>query len=224
MTPATSAPYDELFEPLALSLGHLVFAATILERAMLADLIQRRVFRDGAEKVFGAELVTRFERKPAGALLKALRDLGYREDFATEIAAVIDGRNHFMHRLFEDSQFIEVFAARDGIGAIVERVEILIADIYTVIAKLEPQVTAGTEEMFGRSAPELLALLRETDSEEFGDGEIRSQLEALRGIPDSMVAGPSPGNSSRDVADATAHPSAAPEDPVGERRDEASGG
>lgn len=171
-------------------MGHLVFAATLLERAMLTDLIQRRVFRDGAEKVFGAELVTRFERKPAGALLDALRDLGYGDDLAAEIATVIDGRNHFVHRLFDDPEFIEVFAARDGVDAIVERVEGLIADIYAVIRTLEPEVTAGAEAMFGRSGPELLALLREADPKELGDGELRRQLEALRGIPDTVFSAP----------------------------------
>lgn len=185
-----SASYDEFFEQLALSLGRLVFAAMMLEQAMLADLIQRRVFRDGADDVFGNGLVSHFERKPAGALLKALRQLGYEHEFAAEIAEVIDGRNHFVHRLFEDSEFIRAFATREGADAIVQRVEALIAEIYEVIGKLEPQVSAGAEAMFGRTAPELLALLREADPDEFGDGEMRRQLEALREIPDSLFDGP----------------------------------
>jgi hypothetical protein len=186
----SSDRYDKFFEPLSLSLGHLVFAAMTLERAMLADLVQRRVFRDGAEEVFGKQLVSRLERKPAGVLLQALRELDYAPDVAAEIADVIDRRNHFVHHLFDDPEFIEVFAAREGIGLIVNRVEALISDIYTVTMRLEPQVSAGAEAMFGRSLPEMLELLREADLDEFGEGEIRRQLEALRRIPDSLVAGP----------------------------------
>jgi hypothetical protein len=183
-------PYDEFFEPLSLALGHLVFAAVTLERAMLTDLIQRRVFRDGAEEVFGKRLVSRLERKPAGVLLEALRELDYEPDLAAEIADVIDRRNHFIHHLFDDPEFIEVFAARDGIGLMVKRVEALVSDIHVVTMRLEPQVGAGAEAMFGRSMPELLQLVRETEPDELGEGELRRQLEALRRIPDSLVSGP----------------------------------
>jgi hypothetical protein len=182
--------YDEFFEPLSLALGHLAFAAMTLERAMLADLVQRRVFRDGAEEVFGRQLVTRLERKPAGVLLEALRELDYAPDLAAEIADVIDRRNHFVHHLFDDPEFIEAFAARDGIGLVVKRVEALVSDIHVVTMRLEPQVSAGAEAMFGRSPSELLQLLRETDPDDFGEGELRRQLEALRQIPDSLVSAP----------------------------------
>lgn len=188
----SSDQYDEFFEPLSLSLGHLVFAAMTLERAMLVDLVQRRVFRDGAEEVFGKQLVVRLERMPAGALLQALRELGYEPDLAAEIAAVIDRRNRFVHRLFDDPEFLEAFASRQGIDPLVARVEALIADIHAVTMRLEPQVSAGAEAMFGRSAPELLELLREFDPQEIEEGELRRQLEALRRIPESLVAGSAP--------------------------------
>ena len=82
---------------------------------MLADLIQRQVIRDGPEDVFGKKLVWRLERQPAGVLLAALRQMGYEEALAGEISAVIDGRNHFVHHLFEDPEFIKVFGSQEGI-------------------------------------------------------------------------------------------------------------
>lgn len=111
--------YDELFEPLALALGHLVLGMAFLEKAMLTDLIQRQVGRDGAEAVFGRGLVTELERKPAGALLLKLRELGYEEPLAGRIAAVIEERNHFIHHLYEDPEFMRAFARREGIEKIV---------------------------------------------------------------------------------------------------------
>lgn len=154
---------------------------------MLADLIQRRVIRDGPEEVFGRRLVSRLERKPAGVLLAALRTLGYGDRIAEEITAVINGRNHFVHHLFEDPEFIEVQSARDGIEGMVSRVETLIEDIYGVVKRLEPEVTAGMEAMFGCSSPELLALLREIDLRDVEDEEERRQLEAIQRLSDDLV-------------------------------------
>lgn len=172
---------------MSLALGHLVFGAAVLEKAMLADLIQRRVIRDGPEEVFGRRLVSLLERKPAGVLLAALRKLGYEDEIAEEITAVIDDRNHFVHHLFEDPEFIGALVARDGVEGMVTRIETLIEDIYGVVKRLEPGVPAGMETMFGRSSPELLDLLREIDPRDFEDGEEHRQLEALQGLPDDLV-------------------------------------
>lgn len=182
--------YDKLFEPLALALGHLVLSASLLEDALLADLVQRRVSRDGAQKVFGERLVTRLDRKPAGVLLDHLRELDYEEGLASEVAAAIDGRNHFVHHLFEDPEFVRVLATRDGIDGLVERIEAGTAAIYVVVGKLAPGVTAGAEAMFGRSAPELLRLLREVDPDEIEDDSLRDQLLALGTLPDSFFDEP----------------------------------
>ena len=154
--------YDELFEPLALAIGHIVLAATLLEKSLLADLVSRRVIRDGPEEVFGKQLVVPLERQPAGVLLAALRQLGYEEDLAEEIAIVIGGRNHFVHHLFEDPDFIKVFATRRGVAHIVGRAEELTEDIYRVVKKLEPGVKSGAEAMFGGSSSDLLQAV-ETD-------------------------------------------------------------
>lgn len=154
---------------------------------MLADLIQRRVIRDGPEEVFGRRLVSRLERKPAGVLLAALRTLGYGDEIAEEITAVINGRNHFVHHLFEDPEFIEALSARDSIEGMVSRVETLIEGIYAVVKRLEPEVAAGMETMFGRSSPELLALLREIDPRDFEDRDERRQLEAIQRLSDELV-------------------------------------
>jgi hypothetical protein len=181
------AVYDEFFEPLSLALGHLVFGAAMLEKAMLADLIQRRVIRDGPEEVFGKQIVSRLERKSAGALLPELRELGYEGLLADEIASAIQGRNHFVHHLFEDPEFIKVFAGREGLGRLAARVETVVSDIYGVVKKLEPEVASGMEAVFQRSAPELLELVKEIDPDEFGDGEERRQLEAIQELPDEFM-------------------------------------
>jgi hypothetical protein len=183
--------YDEFFEPVALALGHLVFGAAVLEDAMLADLVQRRVFRDGAQEVFGEGLVARLDRKPAGVLLDHLRQLGYEGELAAEIAAVIDERNHFVHHLFEDPEFLKALAERKSVDGLVKSIEAITAAIYVVIGKLAPGVTAGAEAMFGRSGPQLLALLREVDPSEIGSVEERKQLLALRTLPDSLFDEPS---------------------------------
>jgi hypothetical protein len=181
--------YDELFEPLALALGHLAFGAMALEKAMLADLIQKRVIRDGPEKVFGQGLVTELERKPAGVLLPELRRLGYEESLAEEIASVIQDRNHFIHHLYDDPDFIRAVGQRKGIEEIVSRIERLVDRLAKVVKKLEPGVTAGMQQMFGRTSGELLALLRGIDLDEFEEGDLRRQLEALQGLPDDIVSG-----------------------------------
>jgi hypothetical protein len=187
MTSDVSDPrYDELFEPLSLSLGHVVFAATALEKALLADLVQRRVIRDGPEEVFGGRLVSRLLNKPAGVLLDELRQLGYEAELAAELATVIDGRNHFIHHLFEDPEFIEVFASRRGVDQIVARVESLVQSIYTAAGKLRPGLAADTSRLFGRSTAELLGALKHLDLSEIDDADLRRQLEAVRTLPDGF--------------------------------------
>ncbi len=113
--------------------------------------------------------------------------MGYEDEIAEEITTVIDGRNHFVHHLFEDPEFIEAVAVRESVEGMVTRVETLIEDIYSVVKRLEPGVTAGVETVFGRSGPELLDLLREIDPCEFEDEEERRQLEALQRFPDDLV-------------------------------------
>ena len=154
---------------------------------MLADLIHRRLVRDGPEEIFGRRLVSQLERKPAGVLLAALRELGYGDETAKEIAAVIDGRNNFIHRLFEDPGFIEVIAVRAGVESLVARVETVVEEIYVIVKKLEPEVTAESENVFGRSGSELLKLMREIDPSDFADEEERRQLEAIQRLPDDLI-------------------------------------
>jgi hypothetical protein len=179
--------YDELFEPLALAIGHMVLAATLLERGLLVDLIQRKVGRDGPNEVFGQGLVTKLERQPAGVLLAALRELGYEVDLAAEITAVIGGRNHFVHHLFEDPEFIKAFATREGVDQLVERVEELTEDIYRVVKKLEPGVTSCAEAMFGGSSSDLLQAVKQINPVEIDDDELRKQMEALQTFPDDFM-------------------------------------
>jgi hypothetical protein len=183
----SESPYDELFEPLALAIGHMVLAAAQLEKGLLVDLIQRKVGRDGPSKVFGDRLVFQLERQPAGVLLAALRQLGYEEDLAEEIAEVIDGRNHFVHHLFEDPEFIKAFATREGVDRIVGRVEELSEGIYRVVKKLEPSVTSGAEAMFGGPSSDLLQTIKRIDPAEIDDDELRKQMEALQAFPDDSL-------------------------------------
>jgi len=179
--------YDELFEPLSLALGHLVFGAAALEKAMLADLVQRRVIRDGAEAVFGQGLVTELERKSAGLLLRKLRKLGYEEPLAGRIAAVLEERNYFIHHLYEDPDFIRALGHREGVGKIVSRVEALVTRLHEVVKELEPHVTSGMQEMFGRPLADVLDLVRQIDPNDFEESEERRQLEALQDFPDNFV-------------------------------------
>jgi hypothetical protein len=188
--------YDDLIEPLSLALGHLVFAGAVLEDAMLADLIHRRVGRDGADQVFGKGIVASLERKPAGALLRALREVGYDEPLAEDMARAIDGRNHFIHHLFEDPEFMEAVAKRDGIDRVVTRVEALVQGIYGVVRRLEPGMTSGLQAMFGRSAADLLAVIRDIDPDDF-EGQERLQLEALQKIPEEWLGESSAGPGER---------------------------
>lgn len=181
--------YDELFEPIAVALGHLTFGAMVLEKAMLADLIQRRVIRDGPAEVFGQGLVTQLERKPAGVLLPELRRLGYEEALAERIADVIQERNHFIHHLFEDADFLRAVGQREGIDRIVFRIEALVSRLYQVVKELEPGVASGMEKMFGCTSDELLGLIKQIDPEDFEDREYRQQLEALQDFPNDIAGG-----------------------------------
>jgi hypothetical protein len=178
----------ERFDSLALALGRLVLAASVLEKAMLADLLSRKVIRDGAEAVFGQRLVTKLERKPAGALLPYLRDLGYAEDLANSIAVVVAGRNHFIHHLFDDAGFVAAIASGDFADPL-ERVERLTEDIYRVVKELEPQVTSGVEEVFGKDATQIHDTLRGIDPALIEDTDERSLLEAIQRLPSDLLSG-----------------------------------
>lgn len=187
-SPGQEPVYDELFEPLALALGHLVLGMAFLEKAMLTDLIQRQVGRDGAAAVFGQGLVTELERKPAGKLLASLRELGYEESLAERIAAVIQERNHFIHHLYADPAFMRAFARRKGVEEIVLRIEALVIRLHELARELEPGVIAGVSEMFGCSPADLLGQIKQIEPSELDDDESRKQLEALRDFPDDVLS------------------------------------
>ncbi len=169
-------------------LGQLLFAAAALEKALLVDLIQRRLIRDGAEEVFGARLVSRLETKTAGALLVELRRLDYDEALAAELADVIGRRNHFVHHLFDDADLFGAMTEDGGPGRLAARVEALIGDIFSVVSKLEPGVTGGMAKIFG-SPPQMLASVRELDPTTIEDAEVRRQLEAMQALPDDLIGG-----------------------------------
>ena len=143
--------------------------------------------RDGPEEVYGNQIVSQLDRLPAGALLKLLRDIGFEEDLAGEIAEVISGRNLFVHHLFEDPEFIKAFAMREGVDQIVERVESLTERIYSLVKKLERETISGAEAMFGRSGPEVLQAIKQIDLDEIDDDELRKQIEALQVIPEDLM-------------------------------------
>lgn len=54
--------------------------------------------------------------------------------------------------------------------------------------ELEPGVTSGMNEMFGRSPADLLDQIRQIDPSELDDDGIRQQLEALREFPDDTLS------------------------------------
>lgn len=173
-------------EPLMLVLGQLLFAAAVLEKALLVDLIQRRVIRDGAEEVFGARLVSRLETKTAGALLVELQPLEYDEALAAELVDVIDRRNHFVHHLFDDADLFGAMTDDGGFGRLAARVEALTGDIFSVVSKLEPGVTEGMSKIFG-SPRQILASVRQLDPTTIEDDEVRRQLEAMQALPDDFI-------------------------------------
>src|SRR5215213_7532311 len=139
-TVVTETSYDERFEPLALALGHLVVAAALVERALLSDLVARRVIRDGAAAVFEAGLVSDFERKTAGALLRRLRKLGYEAELAARLDAAIEQRNIFIHRLFDDPRFIRSLAG-ESVEPMCAEIEELVAEFYGLLAHIEPEIS-----------------------------------------------------------------------------------
>lgn len=179
--------YDELFEPLALAIGRMVVGAAVLEKALLVDLIQRRVGRDGLNEVLGKQPISQFERLTGGLLLERLRELDFQEDLAEEIAEVIKARNHFVHHLFDDPEFIKAYAAREGIEQIVERVEALTTAIYRAVKRIEPDMTSGAEAMFERSGTDLLRAIKQIDPDEIDDGLLREQFEAIQAFPDDFM-------------------------------------
>lgn len=175
-------------EPLMPVLGQLLFATAVLEKALLVDLIQRRVIRDGAEEVFGARLVSRLETKTAGALLVKLQRLDYDEALAAELADVIDRRNHFVHHLFDDADLFGAMTDDGGPGRLAARVETLIGDIFSVVSKLEPVVTEGMSKIFG-PPPQILASVKQLDPTTIEDDEDRRLLEAIQALPDDLIGG-----------------------------------
>jgi len=179
--------YDELFEPLALAIGRLVVGGAVLERTLLIELIWRQVGRDGADAVFGRGLIADLERESGGALLRRLVSLEFPEESAEKVREVIRGRNHFVHRLLEDPEFLKAYASREGVDPIVQRVEALTGDLYAVIGELEAGAISGVESMFGLSGPAMLELIKDVDPDAVDDETMREQLVALRGFsPDLM--------------------------------------
>jgi hypothetical protein len=134
------------------ALGNLVIAAALLERALLADLIARRIITEGSEQTIGRQILSRLERRTAGALLDELRNLGYEDDLVEVVAPAIEGRNFFVHRILDDPAFIALVTRREGTQAqdLVTRVEASVEVIHFALAALEPGVTEGVEAVFLR--------------------------------------------------------------------------
>ena len=104
------------------------------------------------------------------------------------LADVIDRRNHFVHRLFDDADLFGAMTEDGGPGRLAARVEALIGDIFSVVMKLEPGVTEGMAKIFG-SPPQILASMRQLDPTTIEDDEVRSQLEALQALPEDLIGG-----------------------------------
>ncbi len=69
---------------------------------------------------------------------------------------MIFGRNHLVHHLYMDPEFVLVLASRLGVGRIVGRVEELTRRIYGVVEKVKQGVEVGVEAVFGKTSDELL--------------------------------------------------------------------
>lgn len=79
-------------------------------------------------------------------------------------------------------------AEREGVKRIINRVEALVTDIFSVVMRLEPAVTESMKLIFG-SPLEMLASLRKIDASVVEDEELRRQLEAMQSIPSNLIDG-----------------------------------
>jgi hypothetical protein len=83
-----------------------------------------------------------------------------------------------------------VMATREGVGPIVARVETAVQAIYAVSVRLAPEMLSGLKAVFGgRSAPQLLDVIKDLDPADFGDGPERRQLESLQRLPRDLLEG-----------------------------------
>lgn len=171
-------PIEEQLRPLAQAIGRAVLGAAALERVLLVEIAQRRAATGGLTKRLERELAT-LERKPAGRLLKTLRETGIPQDLAGRIEELIGRRNWLVHHFMEDGDVFLAFVTGHGLEPLVERVDRLASDCQALVNEIAPAAFSGAEQVLGATLEQLLEQLRVADLGEIEDDDLRAQLELL---------------------------------------------
>lgn len=181
MSASNLDPIEERLQPLAQAIGRAVLGAAALERVLLVEIAQRRAASDGLTKRLEQELAT-LERKSAGKLLKALREIGIPQDLAERIGELIARRNWLVHHFMEDRDVFLAFVVGHGFEPLVERVDRLAADCQALINEIAPPAFSGAEQVLGATLEQLLEQLQAADLDEIEDDDFRAQLELLHNL------------------------------------------
>lgn len=177
-------PIEERLQPLAQAIGRAVLGAAALERLLVVDIAQRRATSAGVTKQLERELAS-LERKPAGRLLKVLRELAIPADLAGRIEEFVARRNWLVHRFMDDPDAFRAFATGHDIQPLVERVDQIAADCQALVNEIAPGAFSGAERALEAPFDELLTRLQALDPNEIDDDELRAQVEMARALDPS---------------------------------------
>jgi hypothetical protein len=174
-------PVDERVAPIVLALGRTVLGASALEKLLLVELTQRRAKSGGLTEELSRQ-IAELERRPAGELLRALRELGIEQELATRIAGVIERRNRLVHGAIADPIIARPFATGEGVDEAVDYIDALGADIQAIINEIGPGAFSGAEAALGHSMRELLEAAKAIDLDQIEDPGLRGELDWIRRV------------------------------------------
>jgi len=138
---------DASSKPLLSAIGQAVWAAAGLEQSLLLELLRLFVERQGE---LPADAITRFERLPAGPLLKELRRMELPGDLDERIGDAIARRNNLFHHPMEDAKLVRAIAHGENVEDAVAAVERLALDCGELAVELFTVASKRLEALTGK--------------------------------------------------------------------------
>ncbi len=170
---------DKASKPLLAAIGRAVWGAAALEQSLLLELLRLHVERKGE---LPAEAIARFERLPAGPLLKELRRLDLPGDLDERIGDAIHRRNNLIHHAIEDAQLTRAIVHGEKVEDAVDAVDRLALDCGELAVELFVVASERLEALTGMTVEQMMQMLLALDPAGASDERDRRRLEALQAI------------------------------------------
>jgi len=177
---------DDVFAPLAQSIGRAVMGAAALEKVLLVDIVNRMAQREELRAGLERELRD-LERRPGGKLLEKLRQLGLNAEMATRIEAVIRGRTRLIHHYIEEPEVMAALMTETGVDALIKDVDSLAVECQQIVNLIAPDAFIGLQQFLGANVPQLVQALTSLDVDLIEDPTLRQQLAALKNLDPTQL-------------------------------------